>query len=272
MLHLLVASHRVLASPYSARLAIPDELNEAESVHAIALRLTPLHQSASTAGLLQTPPHLLHGERALTMVHTFQLTRSARLRLAHGGSRDNRDLVRIACTSYGHSRRFSVYKSAGDNSRRYRRCDRSPQRQRTSTNKFSLKIRSAFIFSLRNVTAVPYTAADSWICRSLLWSQILQSVRRRISERIRGRQLEWVLERKSSEHQLNAKVRPRVFRRWVSRHALPSGSGPFSERFGRASRRVRHRIGIWREHPSGPSPVELGPVQRRRRQLCLSRR
>ena len=73
----------------SGKLATRICVTRPNRVHAFALRLTPLLPGASTAGLLRTPPHQLHGERALTMVHSFQRTRSARLRLAHqrNGSR-----------------------------------------------------------------------------------------------------------------------------------------------------------------------------------------
>jgi len=81
----------VLASPSFDRLAIPDSCNEAESVHAFALRLTSLHQEASTSGSLLPLLHLRHGERALTMVNTFQSTRTTRLRLAHEGHEGNED-------------------------------------------------------------------------------------------------------------------------------------------------------------------------------------
>jgi len=49
-------------------------------VHAYyALRLTPLLPWAPTKRSPSQPPRSLHGERALTMVSTFQLTRFARL-------------------------------------------------------------------------------------------------------------------------------------------------------------------------------------------------
>ncbi len=56
--------------------------NEAES-GSLTLRLTPSPHRASTAGSPRQPPARLHGQQAITMVSTFQLTRSARLSLAH---------------------------------------------------------------------------------------------------------------------------------------------------------------------------------------------
>src|SRR5690606_33050525 len=56
--------------------------HEAES-GSLALRLTSSPQRASTHGSPRAPPHRLHVERAINMVSTFQLTRSARLHLAH---------------------------------------------------------------------------------------------------------------------------------------------------------------------------------------------
>ena len=82
-LQLLVTSRHVLASPVSEGWPPRNSLTRPNRVHAYALRLTPLHQEASTSELLLPPLPQLHGERALTMVSTFQLTRSARLGLAH---------------------------------------------------------------------------------------------------------------------------------------------------------------------------------------------
>jgi hypothetical protein len=82
-LHLLVASRHVWASPSPVGWPPGMSVTRPDRVHAEALRLTPLPQGAPTAGLLQTSPRWLHGERALTMASTFQLTRSARLSLAH---------------------------------------------------------------------------------------------------------------------------------------------------------------------------------------------
>jgi hypothetical protein len=89
----LVASRHVLASPVSEGWPPRTSLTRPNRVHAFALRLTPLHQEASTSELLLPPLLQLHSERALTMVSSFQLTRTARLRLAHGGNRGNGDLL-----------------------------------------------------------------------------------------------------------------------------------------------------------------------------------
>ena len=56
--------------------------NEAET-GSLALRLTPLPSEASNCGLLRGPLGQLHGERTTSMVSTFQLTRTIRLRLTH---------------------------------------------------------------------------------------------------------------------------------------------------------------------------------------------
>ena len=61
--------------------------NEAES-GSLALRLTPSSHGASAAGSPRHPPDRLHGERAITMISSFQLTRPARLCLAHQMSAD----------------------------------------------------------------------------------------------------------------------------------------------------------------------------------------
>jgi len=54
--------------------------NEAET-GSLALRLTSSPSLAPTARLPASPPSQLHGERAIAMVSTFQLTRSTRLSL-----------------------------------------------------------------------------------------------------------------------------------------------------------------------------------------------
>ena len=56
--------------------------NEAES-GSLALRLTPSPSEASSAGHSDDSLGQLHGERAITMVSTFQLTRPTRLSLTH---------------------------------------------------------------------------------------------------------------------------------------------------------------------------------------------
>jgi len=73
--------------------------NEAES-GSLTLRLTPSPHRASTAGSPRQPPARLHGQQAITMVNTFQQTRSARLSLAHrrhGDIQNNKDLFMISC-------------------------------------------------------------------------------------------------------------------------------------------------------------------------------
>ena len=78
-LRILVASCHVLALPSLEGWPPRESVTRPNRVHANALRLAPVHQEASTTELLPTPLLLLHGERALTMVNTFQLTRSAKL-------------------------------------------------------------------------------------------------------------------------------------------------------------------------------------------------
>ena len=53
----------------------------------LALRLTPSPSEAPTAGLLRKPLGQLHGERTSTMVSSFQLTRTVKLRLTHQRTR-----------------------------------------------------------------------------------------------------------------------------------------------------------------------------------------
>ncbi len=70
--------HRYLAGwPSSISVTRP------KRVHAFALRPAGLLRGASTAGLLPTPPASLPVERAIDWITTFQVTRSARLILAH---------------------------------------------------------------------------------------------------------------------------------------------------------------------------------------------
>ncbi len=64
--------------------------NEAES-GSLTLRLTPSPHRASTAGSPRQPPAWLHGQQAITMICTFQQTRSARLSLAHRMARMGMD-------------------------------------------------------------------------------------------------------------------------------------------------------------------------------------
>jgi len=70
--------------------------NEAES-GSLALRLTPSSHGASVAGSPRHPPDRLHGERAITMVSSFQLTRPARLCLAHQSSQRSAEYMNPAC-------------------------------------------------------------------------------------------------------------------------------------------------------------------------------
>ncbi len=56
--------------------------HEAET-GSLALRLASLRSGASSGGLLRRPPGQLHGERTTSMISTFQLTRTIRLRLTH---------------------------------------------------------------------------------------------------------------------------------------------------------------------------------------------
>ena len=54
-------------------------------------------------GLLRHVLGQLHGERALTMVSTFQLTRSARLRLAHQEGTENSEMGVSVLLRFGRS-------------------------------------------------------------------------------------------------------------------------------------------------------------------------
>ena len=66
----------------SGRLTTTTGFTRPKRVHAFALRLTSSPSRSSTTWLPASPPSQLHGARAITMVSTFQLTRSARLSLA----------------------------------------------------------------------------------------------------------------------------------------------------------------------------------------------
>jgi hypothetical protein len=81
-LRVLVASRPVSGFITFGRLATLRFLHEAES-GSLALRLTSSSHGASAAGSPRQPPDRLHGERAITMISTFQLTQPTRLRLAH---------------------------------------------------------------------------------------------------------------------------------------------------------------------------------------------
>ena len=80
-LHLLVAS-RYDAGFTSGRLATPNLRNEAET-GSLALRLTSSPSGASAPRITPCTPGQLHGERAISMSSSFQLTRTIRLRLTH---------------------------------------------------------------------------------------------------------------------------------------------------------------------------------------------
>jgi hypothetical protein len=85
-LHVLVASRMVSDFIISGSLTAADWCNEA-GMGSLALRLTSSPPRAPTARLPAPPPSRLHGERAIAMVSTFQLTRSTRLCLAHRNTR-----------------------------------------------------------------------------------------------------------------------------------------------------------------------------------------
>ena len=78
-LRLLVAWRPVSGFTFSGRMATLTCVSRPNRVHARALRLTPSPSQASTARSPAPPLGRLHGERAIPMVSTFQLTRSTRL-------------------------------------------------------------------------------------------------------------------------------------------------------------------------------------------------
>jgi hypothetical protein len=82
-LRVLVTSRSMAGFTLSGGMATLNGLTRPNQVHAFALRLTPLPHMASTDGSPRQPHDRLHGERAIAMVSTFQLTRSTRLCLAH---------------------------------------------------------------------------------------------------------------------------------------------------------------------------------------------
>ena len=81
-LHMFVASRPISDFTPSGRMVTPKRFHEAET-GSLALRLTPLPSEAPSAGLLRHPLGQLHGERTISMISTFQLTRTIRLRLTH---------------------------------------------------------------------------------------------------------------------------------------------------------------------------------------------
>jgi hypothetical protein len=86
-LRVLVTSRSMAGFTLSGGMATLNGLTRPNQVHAFALRLTPLPHMASTDGSPRQPHDRLHGERAIAMVSTFQLTRSTRLCLAHRSTR-----------------------------------------------------------------------------------------------------------------------------------------------------------------------------------------
>jgi hypothetical protein len=76
-LHLLVASRPISGFDISGRLATPIRVTRPKG--SLALRLTSSRSQAPTKELPPPPLGPLHGERAIPMVSTSQLTRSAKL-------------------------------------------------------------------------------------------------------------------------------------------------------------------------------------------------
>ena len=76
--------------------------HEAES-GSLTLRLTPSPHGASTAGSPRQPPAWLHGQQAITMISTFQQTRSARLSLAHRSHGDMQNNVTLQSSEISRS-------------------------------------------------------------------------------------------------------------------------------------------------------------------------
>ena len=90
-LQVLVASRPVSGFTQSGRLAAPTCVTRPKRVHAFALRLTSLSSRAPHPGSPRRTPSRLHGERAIPMISSFQLTRSAKLSLAHQMTQMNAD-------------------------------------------------------------------------------------------------------------------------------------------------------------------------------------
>ncbi len=89
----------------SGRLTTTTGLTRPKRVHAFALRLTSSPSRTPTARLPTPPPSRLHGERAIAMVSTFQLTRSTRLSLTNQKqTKATKNSMRlkwaIACSGY----------------------------------------------------------------------------------------------------------------------------------------------------------------------------
>jgi hypothetical protein len=114
-LHVLVASRMVSGFAASGRLTTTTGLTRPKRVHAFALRLTSSPSRAPTARLPASPPSWLHGERAIAMISTSQLTRSTRLSLtdqketkatksesrARNGDEKRQGMMRIVSTAAG---------------------------------------------------------------------------------------------------------------------------------------------------------------------------
>ena len=81
-LHMLVASRTVSGFTIFWKVDHYHWRNEAET-GSLSLRLTSSPSRAPTTRLPAPPPSWLHGERAIAMVSTFQLTRSTRLSLTN---------------------------------------------------------------------------------------------------------------------------------------------------------------------------------------------
>ena len=82
-LHMLAAWRPMSGFTRSGRMATPRLRFHEAGPGSLPLRLASSPSQASTAGLPRTPLSRLHGERAISMISTFQLTRSTRLILAH---------------------------------------------------------------------------------------------------------------------------------------------------------------------------------------------
>jgi hypothetical protein len=95
-LRLLVAWRPVSGFTFSGRMATLTCVSRPKRVHARALRLTPSPPQASTARSPAPPLGRLHGERAIPMVSTFQLTRSTRLPDAPEDAATNSHLLNLS--------------------------------------------------------------------------------------------------------------------------------------------------------------------------------
>ena len=82
-LQVLVASRMVSGFAPSGRLTTTTGVTRPKRVHAFALRLTSSSSRTPYARSPARTPSRFHGERAIPMASTFQLTRSAKLCLAN---------------------------------------------------------------------------------------------------------------------------------------------------------------------------------------------